>query len=279
MGHCRENDPSLLIRQLIKTRSLLVFLLVLTPALLPADVSMPAIFSNHMVLAKVEKVPVWGKADPGEEVAVTLQGQTASAKADDTGRWKVFLDLKDSAPGPFEMTVEGKNKLTISDVVVGEVWLASGQSNMQWPLNQTTNAAADIAASANPMIRVFTVKNIASPTPRDDVKGAWVVASPQTSSAFTAVGYFFARKLQKELQTPVGVINSSWGGTPSEAWTSAEALDTVSDLKASRERQITASEAYPNMHKTHLMPLRHGSRPTAGKTSRVRMRRTLLAPG
>ncbi len=239
----------------MKISSLLASVLVLSSGFLQADVTLPSVFSNHMVLAKVEKVPVWGKADPGEEVTVTFQGKTSSAKANDAGRWEVILNLKDSGSGPFEMTVEGKNQLTISDVLVGEVWLASGQSNMQWVLSNTTNAAAEIASSENSQIRMFTVKSTSSSTPQDDVEGKWVVASPQTSGAFSAVGYFFARKLQKELQVPVGVINSSWGGTPSEAWTSPQALDTVPDLKATRERQWAAVKAYPEKHKAHIEAL------------------------
>ncbi len=235
----------------MKSCSLLFPILVLSAGLLKADVTLPSVISDHMVLAKVEKVPIWGKADPGEDVSVSIQGQTVSTKADKDGRWTVSLNLKDFATGPFEMMIEGKNKLTVSDILVGEVWLASGQSNMGWILKNTDNADADIASSANPMIRVFTVKATTAATLQDDVEGQWVLASPETSGSFTAVGYFFARKLQKELQVPIGLINSSWGGTPSESWTSAKAIDSVPDLKAARERQMMAFEAYPAKHKAY----------------------------
>ena len=201
-----------------------------------ADVKLPAIISDHMVLEKAAKVPIWGKADPGEEVTVTLGGQAAKAKAGADGKWMTTLNLKDSAPGPFEMTVEGKNKLTVADVVVGEVWVASGQSNMEWILASTTGAAEEIAQSANPMLRQFLVKKKATCDVQDDTEGAWVAASPQTSGSFSAAGYYFAKKLQNELKVPVGLIHTSWGGTPSEAWTSVDAIDSVPGLKASRER-------------------------------------------
>ncbi len=236
----------------MKLRSLLFPVFAFSAGLLQADVTLPSVISDHMVLAKVEKVPIWGKADPEEVITVSLEGLTVSTKAGADGRWSASLNLKNSAPGPFEMTVEGKNKLTISDVLVGEVWLASGQSNMGWIVKNTNDANQVIAGSANPLIRVFNVKTTASPTPQEDVVGQWVLASPETTGEFSAVGYFFVRKLQSELQAPVGLINSSWGGTPSEAWTSVEALDSVPDLKGSRLKQVAAFEEHPDKHKAYL---------------------------
>ncbi|TSA36777.1 MAG: acetyl esterase, partial [Verrucomicrobiaceae bacterium] len=210
-----------------------------------ADVKLPAIISDHMVLEKSAKVPIWGKADPGEEVTVMLGGQATKAKAGADGKWMASLDLKNSAPGPFEMKVEGKNKLTLADVVVGEVWVASGQSNMEWVLANTTGAAEEIVQSANPMLRQFLVKKNATCDVQDDTEGAWVAASPQTSGAFSAAGYYFAKKLQNELKVPVGLVHTSWGGTPSEAWTSVEAIDSIPGLKASRERDWAVVKEYP----------------------------------
>ena len=136
--------------------------LLLSSGVLSADVKLPAIFSDHMVLKADENVPLWGKADPGEEVTVSMNGQTVKATAGADGKWKVLLNLKGSQPGPFEMTVSGKNTLKISDVVVGEVWLASGQSNMYWKLNvgeyTTVGGAEEVARSANPMLRMFEVR-------------------------------------------------------------------------------------------------------------------------
>jgi sialate O-acetylesterase len=200
-----------------------------------ADVKLPAIISDHMVLEKTAKAPIWGKADPGEEVTVTFDGQSAKATTGADGRWKVDLNLANSGVGPFEMTVQGKNNIKISDIVVGEVWVASGQSNMEWHLINTIDAEKEIAKSANPFLRQFLVQKSTSLTPLDDCKGAWVVATPETTPGFTAVGYFFGKKLQQALKTPVGLINTSWGGTHLEAWTSVPAIDSVPDLKAARE--------------------------------------------
>ena len=210
-----------------------------------ADVKLPAIISDHMVLEKSAKVPVWGKADPGEEVTVRLDGQAAKATADAAGKWMTSLNLKDSAPGPFELTVEGKNKLAIADVVVGEVWVASGQSNMEFTVGRSLDADKVIAQSENPLLRQFLVKKNPSREALDDTEGAWVAAGPATTGGFTAVGYFFARRLQNELKVPVGLIHTSWGGTPSEAWTSVEGIDSIPDLKAARERLWTQTEEFP----------------------------------
>ncbi|MEI6034769.1 MAG: sialate O-acetylesterase [Verrucomicrobiae bacterium] len=217
-----------------------------------ADVKLPAIISDHMVLKKSAKVPIWGTADPGEDVKVAMNGLSASAKADAGGKWMALLDLKNSEPGPFEMTVEGKNKLTLADVVVGEVWVASGQSNMEWVVSNTRDAKNEITASANPLLRQFFVKKNAAADPADDAEGSWSAASPETTGGFSAVGYFFAKKLQGELKVPVGFVNTSWGGTPSEAWTSAEALDSDPDLKAARERLRAAVAEYPGKRKAFI---------------------------
>lgn len=230
----------------MKTNALLATALLTLPlGVVHADVKLPAILSDHMVLEKTARVPIWGKADPGEEVTITLNGQTVKTTAGADGKWQTSLNLADSGPGPFEMTVQGKNQLKISDVVVGEVWVASGQSNMEWTLKNTTDGDKEAAQSTNPLLRQFLVKKATSPTPLDDCEGAWTKASPETSPTFTAVGYYFGKKLQNDLKVPVGLINTAWGGTPSEAWTSAPALDTVPDLKAARERLSGQLSTHP----------------------------------
>jgi sialate O-acetylesterase len=232
-----------------KSSLALATLLILPFAFSQADVKLPAIISDHMVLEKTAKVPIWGKADPGEEVTVTLDGQTVKTQAGDDGKWKVTLDLSNSGPGPFTLTVQGKNKVTVDDVVVGEVWVASGQSNMEWVLKNTTGAEQEAAQSANPLLRQFLVKKAASPTPLEDCEGKWTIAGPETTPSFTAVGYYFAKKLQNELKVPVGLIHTSWGGTPSEAWTSLEGIDSVPDLKATKEAQFKYIKEYPELRK------------------------------
>ena len=224
---------------------------------LRADVKLPALFSDHAVLQKSAHVPIWGKAEPGEKITVTLGGQTASATTGADGRWALELDLKDSEAGPFVMTVEGKNKQTLSDVVVGEVWLASGQSNMERLLNETANAREEIDQPANPLLRQFIVTKNAAKDPVDDVQGQWQIAAPGTRPAFSAVAYYFSRKLLGELQVPVGVINSTWGGTHSEAWTSAEALDSVPDLKEGRERFVSEEVQHPAKKQAWVEEMKH----------------------
>jgi sialate O-acetylesterase len=220
---------------------------------LRADVRLPAIFSDHMVLQKSGKVPLWGRADPGEEVTVTFIGQTVRTTAGADGKWMATLDLSDSAPGPFELTIQGKNKLTIRDVVVGEVWVASGQSNMTWMLMDTAGGEAEASASENPRLRQFLVERNPSPQPVEDVAGRWVSASPATSGGFSAAGYYFGKRLQRELQVPVGLIHSSVGGTPAEAWISIGAIESVPELKATSARLWTGRQkADPKKVASHL---------------------------
>jgi sialate O-acetylesterase len=228
----------------------LPFLLLLALTAFPAwaNVSLPAIISNHMVLQKSAKARVWGKADPGEQVSVALDLATGKATAGPDGKWAVELNLSESKQGPFEMIVQGKNRIAIADVVVGEVWVASGQSNMEFPMKgrgDAIGADQEIAGSANPMLRQFSVWKAVSFEPLDQCRGEWIVAGPDATGKFTAVGYFFGKKLQKELQTPVGILHSNWGGTPVEAWTSQGALATIPDLKQSSDRQIAEFNAYP----------------------------------
>lgn len=220
-----------------------------------ADVSLPALISDHMVLKKSEHTRIWGIAEPGEHVSITLGGRKADTQAGSDGRWQLEFDLRDFGPGPFELVVEGKNRLTVADVMVGEVWVASGQSNMQWTLSSTHEGDKEIAASANALLRIFSVKRIPSSVPLDDVEGQWLVASPETVAAFSAVGYYFGKFLAEELGRPVGVINSSWGGTPSEVWTSVDAISSNEDLKKAGEAQWSALEGAPSASKAYVEEL------------------------
>jgi sialate O-acetylesterase len=191
-----------------------------------ADVSLYPLFSDHTVLQQGRRVPVWGKADDGEKVTVEFAGQKVTTVASG-GTWQVNLKpLKASAEGR-TLKVSGKNAMEITDVVVGEVWVCSGQSNMEWPLSASFEPGADIAAAANPNIRLFTVTKRRSPLPKSDLghaPHAWAVASPDSAKAFSAVGYYFGRDLQPALGVPVGLIHSSWGGSPAEVWMSTEVL-------------------------------------------------------
>jgi sialate O-acetylesterase len=210
-----------------------------------ADVSLPHVFSPHMVLMKSTMVPVWGKADAAEQITVTLNGKRAQATTAANGKWKVVLDLNDSGPGPFEMTVAGKNTITISDVAVGQVWMTSGQSNMQLPLKLSANGSDEAAKSANSLIRLFRVPSKGSDVPLDDCAGTWTVAGPDTSADYSAIGYYFAKKLQQQLRQPIGIIDTSWGGTIIEAWSSQQVLDEEPAFKAGEDARRKLIADFP----------------------------------
>jgi sialate O-acetylesterase len=196
-----------------------------------AEVKLPSIFSDHMVVQREAMVPVWGWADPGETVTVTIAGQSKSVTADARGDWSVKLDQLKAA-GPLTLTVKGKNTLTVEDILIGEVWLASGQSNMQMGVNGVTNAWKEKATAKFPQIRMFTVARRTAIMPQTNCLGEWIICSPETVGNFSATAYFFGRELHQTLQTPVGLINASWGGTPIEAWTSMAAQEDKAELAA-----------------------------------------------
>ncbi len=220
-----------------------------------ADVKLPAIISDHMVLQRAEHVPVWGTASPGEAITVTLDGKSSRATAGADGKWRAELDLANSPAGPFDLVVSGKNSITVHDVLVGEVWLASGQSNMEFTLKDSIGAPEEIALPENPQLREFHVANKASPVPLEDCAGHWVIAGPKTRGNFSAVGYYFGKRLQQELRTPVGMIHSSWGATPAEAWTSRASLDTVPALAANTQRHIDEARDFAVARPRYLAEL------------------------
>ncbi len=199
-----------------------------------ADVKLHGLFTDHMVLQQKTTVPVWGQADPEEKVTVTFQGQKTVATADATGKWMAKLTNLEPG-GPFEMTIEGKNTIKLVDVLVGEVWICSGQSNMQWTVSQSKDPKETIAASANPNLRLFQQRQVTSGKPLEytqttDAWKNWRVSSPESVPGFSAVAYFFGQSLQKARNVPVGLIHTSWGGTPAEAWTSAEFLEKTPEV-------------------------------------------------
>lgn len=219
---------------------------ILMPALAQADVTPNGLVSEGMVLQQKSKVRVWGKADAGEKVTVRFRDQEGSAMPGQDGQWVVELDSKD-AGGPFPMSIEGKNKIELKNVLVGEVWVCSGQSNMEWSINASNQADKDVSKNtpANPMLRMFTVKKNPQSKPVSDVTGAWVEAKPETVNGFSAVGYFFGRDLQAKLKVPVGMIHTSWGGTRAEAWTSRANLESNPLFKSTVEQHEMAVKNYP----------------------------------
>jgi sialate O-acetylesterase len=220
---------------------LVFFIAMLLPVSARADVRLPAIFSDHMVLMRGADVPIWGKAAPGENVRITIGAADANATASDDGRWMIHLNLSNVARGPYQMEVNGKNRILIADVLIGAVWLAAGQSNMEHKLKATLNAEREIESSADVELREFRVKKVMKAEPADDCEGHWVVAAPEATGDFSAVAYYFARRLRKTLEIPVGIIDASWSGTYSELWISHEAIESVDSLRsgeAARQKLI-----------------------------------------
>lgn len=206
---------------------------LLCAATAQADVKLPSIFGDHMILQRGCPVPVWGWADKGEEVKVTFGGQTKSATADDNGKWMVKLDKLEASTEGRPLEIAGKNKVRIADVLVGDNWICSGQSNMEWSVNSSLNPKEEIEKADYPTIRLYDVEgHITSPTPKTDVPGKWAVCSPKSIPGFTAVGYFFGRRLNQESKVPIGLISTNWGGTKIEPWIAPEGFALVPELKS-----------------------------------------------
>ena len=197
-----------------------------------ADVKLPSIFGNSMVLQRDLPVPVWGWAEPGEKVTVSLAGQSKDTVADAKGQWRVALDpLKTNAEGQ-SLKIAGNNTIELGDVLVGEVWICSGQSNMEFGLGGAVNGKEEVAAANHPQIRLFQVQGkLTAALPQEECPGKWAVCQPNTVGGFSAVGYFFGRRLQQELGVPIGLVNSSWGGTRIEPWTTLSGFRSVAELK------------------------------------------------
>jgi sialate O-acetylesterase len=194
-----------------------------------AKLKLPAMFTNHAVLQRDMPVPVWGWADPGDEITVSIKdGQSKTTKADDAGKWRVTLDpLKVGKPITLVITQgnEAKSHIVLSDILVGEVWLCSGQSNMEFALQRATDGDLEVAAANHPQIRLVSVKEPGSQKPVDDFDGHWEVCMPDTAKGFSAVGYFFGRELHDQLNIPIGLIDDSWGGSSCEAWIRRDRLE------------------------------------------------------
>jgi sialate O-acetylesterase len=202
-------------------RAFMVALWFALPGITPAvaDVKLPAVLDSHMVLQRDVPVPIWGWAEPGEEVTVTLSDHSATTKADDDGDWRVDLPAMKADGKSHSLTVAGTNQLVLTDILIGDVWLGSGQSNMEWQLTNTHGANEAITAASHSQIRLFHVPKVQQPQPASDVVADWKVCTPETIPAFSAVLYYFGKKLHEEVDVPIGLINSSWGGSPIEPWT------------------------------------------------------------
>ena len=204
-----------------------------------ADVMLSPLFGDNMVFQRDAPHHIWGKADPGEKVTVALQmvtaGMTAAISTETVtganGTWEVFLSPQ-KAGGPYRLTITGKNIIALNNVLIGDVWLCGGQSNMQFSLQRAATGKEAIGASADPNLRLFKVGLAQPTTPADTVKGSWQESNPKSTPSFSAVGYFFGRALRNAEKVPIGLIGSNWGGTPAQAWTREAALTANPDLKS-----------------------------------------------
>jgi sialate O-acetylesterase len=199
------------------------------PPVARADVRLPALVGSHMVLQRDAPSRIWGWAAPAEAVRVSVDGAKGEAVARPDGRWSVDLPPQ-PAGGPFSLTVAGRNTLTLDDVWFGEVWVASGQSNMEWPLAQSIGGPEAATAGCDGL-RLFTVAKATSLREKDDASGQWAACDASTAPGFSAVAFFFGRELHRALGVKVGLVHSSWGGTPAEAWTSRSALEKEPSLR------------------------------------------------
>ena len=218
------------------TASLAALAILASPALTRAEVTPNPLFSNGAVLQRDATVPIWGTGDDdGEEVTVRFQGREATSTTKD-GRWVVCLeDLE--VGGPYTLQIRsGDQEIAIKNVLVGDVWLCSGQSNMQWSLNATTNGEQAIAGSADSELRLLTVPRVGKGEPQSSVDVGWSEAAPETVPGFSAVGYYFGARLREDLDVPIGLISTNVGGTPAEAWTEPEDLAQVAELQPILER-------------------------------------------
>ena len=218
--------------------------------------NLPRIFSDNMVLQRDIPVKIWGSANPGQDVQVKFAGQEKSASAGPDGKWSVTLAPLAASAEPAKLTVTADGQsISMTNVLVGEVWICSGQSNMEWTLAGTHNAKETIAAANFPQIRQFKVQLTTNPKPQRDLKGEWTVCSPATAANFTAVGFHFGKQLQQKLNVPIGLINTSWGGTRIEPWTDpagfalSPKLENISALIANaddthRKNQATKLDQY-----------------------------------
>jgi sialate O-acetylesterase len=235
----------------LSLRAALVFQLAVIACATHADVTLPRIFGDNMVLQRNKPVPVWGKATPGERVTVAFAGQKKSVTAGANGSWKTILDPLPANKKPQSFVVSGQNKVTLENVLVGEVWLCSGQSNMEWEVDKSANAVDEKATANFPEIRHFKVPRTASAFSKADTKADWRVCSPETVGGFTAVGYFYARELFRALDVPIGLLNSTWGGTAIELWLSPESVASSPDLTDLHKKLLSRSSLSAEGKKLH----------------------------
>ncbi len=230
--HCRWN-----------LRVLALLLLVLFTSRVRAEVKLPNIFGDHMVLQQGQANPVWGLADAGEQVTVSIAGQSHQTTADAEGKWQLALEPL-AVGGPHELTVKAANEVKFTDVLMGEVWVCSGQSNMQMTVDRSNDADLERAAAKFPGIRMINFPQVGSQEPIWSHDRTWQVCTPETVGGFSAVGYFFARQLHQTLDVPIGMINNAWGGSACEAWINRDVLQADERFKRLLDRWTQMEEEF-----------------------------------
>ncbi len=221
-----------------------IFTCATSPAF--ADVKLPNIFGNQMVLQQEKPIRFFGWAQPGEKVTVTIGEESKSATTDEKGNWRVDLSARKADGKAFNVVIQGKNKIELKDVLMGEVWICSGQSNMEWTVGGSMNGQQEIAAAKHPMIRLFNVPNhISSAQPNKNTPGSWAACNPKSIVRFSAVGYYFGRELQKEINVPIGLVGTNWGGTRIEPWTPPVGFESVPELESIVKRLRAADPNTP----------------------------------
>lgn len=212
---------------------------------LRADVRLPHILGSHMVVQREKPIVVWGWADPSEKVTVQFAGLTTSTATGIDGRWTIRLPPQKANPSPQKLTVSGTNSIELTDVLIGEVWLCSGQSNMRWIMTKTEHGKTEIPKASYPRIRLFGIKERTAATPQDDLEHEWTACTPVSVAGFSAVAYHFGQNLHTELGVPIGLIRSAWGGTEIEPWIPQEGLEEVASLRryADQIKSLTKASA------------------------------------
>jgi sialate O-acetylesterase len=229
-----------------------VFLLPANAGVVLADVKLPAVIGDNMVLQRGKATTLWGWGEPGEQIMVSVSWHSMEWQitADNLGNWTSKMNPPRTS-GPHEITFSGNNTIKLKNILVGEVWVCSGQSNMQMSVRSSANAEQEIAQADYPNIRLFSVERKVADKPQSDCIGSWLECRPETVPGFSAVGYFFGRKLHKELNVPIGLIHTSWGGTPAESWTRRDILESEADCIPILQRFDEAMAKYPEAKKKY----------------------------
>ncbi|EJL60490.1 sialate O-acetylesterase [Flavobacterium sp. CF136] len=253
---------------MIYIRNLFLVLIALNVQLsIQAQVKLPALVSDNMVLQQNAKVNLWGWASPNEKISIQLGWQNAPLEivANSDGKWKVIVDTPQGSETAYSIKIDATNKIVLNNILIGEVWICSGQSNMFFPVGKeegtwktgVKNYEEEIVNANYPNIRLFTVLTNASPKPLDDVTGSWTACSPNTIKTFSAVAYFFGRDLYQKLKIPIGLISSSWGGTKAEAWTSQAVLEGTPDFLPILEEDAKNEKIYQEKLETYYLNLKN----------------------